>query len=198
MDNHDKTHEYNEISSIKNDKIISSKVKVEKSSLTKKILSALISDDIPDIKAYILSQVIEHGKSTLLDIICGLINGKNSVSRNPGSNLRINHVSYDRQYNNRTNNNRRNEEIVNTERGSFRYQNLWFDDAGDANVVLHFIEDTLREYKVISVLNLYDSVDLPTDNTMAKFGWTNISGAKIVPNNGGYLLKLPKAVPIDI
>ena len=53
-------------------------------------------------------------------------------------------------------------------------------------------------YGVVSVGDLYDLAAVSTDNfAVNKYGWTDIAGCKAVRVRDGYILKLPKAYPLN-
>ena len=66
-----------------------------------------------------------------------------------------------------------------------------------ANNVLNELRRALAEYGCVSVLNYYDILGVSTEHTDANYGWYDLSGAEIVPVMEGYMIKLPKAFPID-
>ena len=59
------------------------------------------------------------------------------------------------------------------------------------------MDELLEQYGVFRVADLYDLVGKSCDYTDNKYGWTNLRSADVVRVNGGYALKLPKALPID-
>lgn len=60
------------------------------------------------------------------------------------------------------------------------------------------MNDIISQYGVVSVLDLYDLADVSTDNYAAnKYGWTDISGCKAIRVRDGYILKLPRALPLN-
>jgi hypothetical protein len=53
------------------------------------------------------------------------------------------------------------------------------------------------EYGIVSVGDLYDLANITNDNyTLNKYGWTNLRDAKVVPTRDGYMIKLPRALPL--
>ena len=57
--------------------------------------------------------------------------------------------------------------------------------------------DVIEQYNVVSVLDLYDMVDMSAPHTANKYGWTNLRNADVVRVRDGYVIKLPKPFPID-
>ena len=50
---------------------------------------------------------------------------------------------------------------------------------------------------MVTVADMYDMADVPAPFTSSKYGWTNISRAETKRVRDGYILELPKAMPID-
>ena len=67
---------------------------------------------------------------------------------------------------------------------------------GAAVDVLNQMDDSIAEYQVVSVADFYDLVGLPAPYTGNNYGWTDLSSAKIVGVRDGYIIRLPRAVPI--
>ena len=57
--------------------------------------------------------------------------------------------------------------------------------------------EIIDNYGFVTVADMYDMVDLTAPYTAAKYGWTNIRTAEVIRGRDGYMLKLPKAMPVD-
>ena len=66
----------------------------------------------------------------------------------------------------------------------------------DAEDVISRMKEIIETYGFVRVTDLYDLVGITGDYTDNKYGWTNIRGAEPVRVRDGYMLKLPKAVPL--
>ena len=55
----------------------------------------------------------------------------------------------------------------------------------------------IEEFGMASVLNLYDLIGVTAPFTADKYGWTDIRNATAVRVRDGYLLKLPRVMPLD-
>ena len=49
---------------------------------------------------------------------------------------------------------------------------------------------------MVSVMDLYDLVGITGQYTDNKYGWTNLRNAEPVRTRDGYMLKLPRAIPL--
>ena len=85
-----------------------------------------------------------------------------------------------------------------TRRSGIDYDDIVFDTRGDAESVLDAMHDIIAQYGTVSVADLYDLARVPNDNfTMNRYGWTNLNGAQPVRVRDGYILKLPRVVPLN-
>lgn len=83
-------------------------------------------------------------------------------------------------------------------RTNFDYDDILFDTRGDAEAVLDSMNDIISQYGMVSVSDFYDLANVANDNyTMNRYGWTNIAGATAVRVRDGYILKLPRAIPLN-
>ena len=55
----------------------------------------------------------------------------------------------------------------------------------------------METYGLVRVADLYDLVGITGSYTDNKYGWTNIRNVEPIRVRDGYMLKLPKAMPID-
>ena len=57
--------------------------------------------------------------------------------------------------------------------------------------------ELIDTYQMVKVADLYDLVGISCDYTANNYGWTNLRNASVERVRDGYILKLPKALPID-
>ena len=177
------------------DKVISGTAKVKKKSAARKFTEVFVSEDASNVKQYIISDVlIPAAKKLISDIVrdgidmilYGGTNQRGSGSRQS----RVDYVSYSK------NSNVRNASSTRTRNG-YNYDDVTLDTRGEAEDVLTRMDELIDMYGVVSVADLYDLVGIAGNYTDNKYGWTNIRNAEPVRVRDGYMLKLPKALPID-
>ena len=77
------------------------------------------------------------------------------------------------------------------------YDDIIFDNRGDAEAVLSSMEDVIDQYGVVSIADLFDLAEVSNSNyAMNNYGWTDLRTANVVRVRDGYILKLPRALPI--
>lgn len=175
------------------DKIVSGNVKIKKKSDVRKFTDIFISEDAANVKNYILMDVLVPAvKKAISDIITNgidmILYGGNG--RKPGS--RVDKVSY-RDYSSASS---RDDRPART-RSGYSYDDVILTTRGEAEEVLTRMDELIETYGVVSVADLYDLVGITCNYTDNKYGWTNIRNAEPIRVRNGYMLKLPKAIPIE-
>ncbi len=175
-------------------KVVNGKVKT-KSNEGRKLASMFISEDATSVKSYIIMDVLVPTiKKTLFDIVTDsldmILNG-GTGSRKHKSGSKISYRSY---YDDKRDDRRSGDYRA---RGRFDYDDLIFDSRGECEAVREQMVDLIDTYGFVTVADMYDMADLPAPYTSNKYGWTNIRTAETVRVKDGYVLKLPKAMPID-
>ncbi len=179
------------------EKVVSGAAKIKKKKGFGKFAGAFMSEDVGNVKSYILLDVvIPMVKDAALDILKTLFYGNNgggSFRKSSGSSK----VSYRKYFDDRDNDNRRERNVIS--RNTFDYDDITFDTYGDADSVLDAMHDIISQYGWVSVADFYDLADITTTNyTTAKYGWTDISlNLKPTRVRDGYILKLPRALPLN-
>lgn len=175
-------------------KVISGSAKSKKKGEVQKFADIFISEDVGNVKSYIFLEVIVPAiKKAISDVVVNgidmILYGESGRSRRNSTTTK---VSYGKYYNG-------DREPRRTQpRTGFDYDDIIFENRGDAESVLDAMNEIISQYGVVSVGDLYDLADISTDNfTVNKYGWTDISGCKAVRVREGYVLRLPKATPIN-
>ena len=159
-----------------------------------KLKDVFVNEDAKNIKSYIFSDVLVPAiKKLLYDIVNDgasmLLFGNTSSGRKKtiGSN-----VSYRQFYDSKVEDRR----PVSSSR--FDYDDLIFESRGEAEAALSKMDEVIDAYGTVSVADLYDMCELTAPYTSNKYGWSNIQTAEVARlRDGGYVLKLPRALPIS-
>ena len=72
-----------------------------------------------------------------------------------------------------------------------------FETRCKAEEVITAMNKLINAYGIVSVADLYDLVGRSCNYRDNKYGWTNIRNVEPIRVRDGYMLKLPKAMPID-
>ena len=179
------------------EKVVTGKAKTKKKSEIRKFTDIFVSEDASNVKSYIFADVLIPAlKKLISDIVTDGIDmvlyGESRHRKGSGS-TRASYVSYDRYYDKKDD---RRHSSVST-RSRYEYDDIILETRGEAENVLARMDELIDMYKVASIADLYDLVGLDYAYTHNKYGWTNLRNAEVVRVREGYLLKLPKALPID-
>lgn len=77
------------------------------------------------------------------------------------------------------------------------YATLLFEDRGSAEVVLDALVALIDEYGSATVADYYSLSGRSADYTATAIGWKSLGGARPKYTNEGYILDLPRAVPLS-
>ena len=176
--------------------ITTGKVRVKKKSEMSKFKDVFISEDVSNVKSYIFMDVLVPAvKKAISDIVrdgIDMILYGDTKRSNRSSNA--SYVSY-RDYSNRD----RRDDCRNgsRNRSGYSYDDVILETRGEAEDVLTRMDELIETYGVVSVADMYDLVGKTCNYTDNKYGWKNIRTAEPIRVRDGYMLKLPKAGPID-
>lgn len=193
--NSDKYKERTKTESEKNlGRIVTGNVSVKKKNDIQKFAETFVKEDLHTVKSYIWTEVLLPAfKAVISDSVNMMLYGETSRNRKT-NNKRVSQVSYSSYYDRP--NDRREPNYV---RSASRYvfDDLKFEDRGDADEVLSTLDDLLNRYPSVSVADLNELVGITGRYTDNKYGWTDISQAYIERTRDGYILRMPKAIPLD-
>lgn len=164
----------------------------KKKSKLKKLTDIFVPEDVDDVKSYVLWDIVFPSiKATLFDILKMFLGDEHySSSRNSSR------TSY-RSYYDKVN----KHEVRDTRtRLGYGYDNVVVDTRGEAELVLDQMKEMAEMYDMVSVADLYEMVGITGDSTDYRYGWTSadIRRISVVRVRDGYLLKLPRALPLNL
>lgn len=177
------------------EKVITGKAKVKKNEM-RKLTDVFISEDVSNVKSYILMDVIVPAvKKAIYDLVVGTLDMSLYGGRpSNGKRSTADKVSY-RDYNSVS---RRDDRTYNTNRtaSGYSYDDIVVDTRGEAESVLMRMDEIMEEYNSVRVADLYDLVGVTGQYTDNNYGWTNIRNAEVVRVRDGYKIKMPRAIPL--
>ena len=174
--------------------VVKGKVTTKKNNV-RKLTNTFVTEDIQNVKSYVLMDVLVPAiKKAISDIVTNgidmLLYGETGRSRRK-TNASV--VSYRNYYDSR----REERYSSSRTRTGYSYDDAVLETRGEAEDVLSRMDELIDTYGVVSVADLYDLVGISCNYTDNKYGWTNLRNAEPVRVRDGYMLKLPKALPID-
>lgn len=196
----DKPTEEENLGKKKVDKVVSGSVKTKKKSSLSKFADTFIEEDKDTVVGYLLSEVLipsfkKMVSDTIKTGIDKMLYGDAEVSR---SNSPASKISYSKYYNDKSSYIRSSSTApVTNRRDTYEYNNIVLETRGDAEAVLMGMDDIIAKYEIVSVADLYDLVGIAGSYTDYKYGWTDIRSARIERVRDGYVIRMPKALPLD-
>jgi len=178
------------------EKVITGTATQRKKNGLDKLGSIFIANDVKDVKNYILQDVlIPTIKRAFYDIVCngtGMLLGERNPQRGSGP---ANKVSY-RSYYDRQDDKRNAGSNGGRAKSSYSYNDLIFNNRGDAEVVLERMYELLDHFDAVSVADLFDLAGESCNYTDNKYGWTNLDDAHVQSVREGYIIQLPRATTL--
>lgn len=181
-----------EVSEKRLEKVVKSPARKKKRNAFSQLGDIFIPEDIEDVKSRVLEDVIAPAIRDILMDALGAFLGVNARkdARRPISDT----VSY-RDYSSRDGKRKNNKSY--RARNDFEFNSIIVRTRGEAEMILDQLDAAIDKFGFASVADLYDLAGLSIDYTANSYGWTSIRNATVVPSRGEYILKMPKAVPLD-
>lgn len=179
------------------EKVVTGKVITRKKSKVSRFLGEFISEDARSVKSYVLGEVLIPAiKKAISDIVTDgidiILYGESRGNRKRSTADKISYRNY-YDTSRRTSMNERQALTA----GSYSYDDIILNTRGEAEDVLARMDELMETYGLVRVADLYDLVGITGNYTDNKYGWTNIRNAEVVRVRDGYMIKMPRAVPID-
>lgn len=174
------------------EKVVNGSAKTKKKTLVQKFAEAFVPEDVSNVKEYIFEDLMIPAAKKLIDDIVSngvsmLLWGGKGRSNSGSKASRINYNSL---------HDNRGSSVART-RSRYDYDDVILDTRRDADDVLERMREIVREYGMVSVADLYDLVGITGNYTDNKYGWTDIRNAYVEHVRDGYLIRMPRIVPLN-
>lgn len=83
------------------------------------------------------------------------------------------------------------------QRASHDFDEICLAERADVTQIIGSLQECIEQYGMARVSDLYDAVGITSEFTDEAWGWTDLSGAGARYTSDGYLLDLPKPVPLN-
>ena len=179
------------------EKVVTGPVVTKKKSALSKFADEFISEDAKNVKSYVVGEVLIPAiKKAISDII---IDGIDMIlyggsRRNGGKRSQADRVSYRNYYDRDSRSSRDYRPMANTR---YSTDDIILSSRAEAEEVLLRLDELVDTYGLARVSDLYDLVGVTGNYTDNNYGWTNTRNAEIVRVRDGYIIKMPRAIPID-
>lgn len=171
--------------------VVKGPVKMKNTPTKRTFTDTFLTGDWNTIKSYLVNDfLVPTAKKAIEETIRMFLWGSAGGRRDSN----VPYISYNNSYGQ---NNNRFATTPATTSTRFDYQNIVLFSRGDAEEVLMQMQDTINRYGFVRVADLYDFVNMSAPHTANRYGWRNIRSARVVHENDGYVLDLPRAEPLD-
>ena len=180
-------------------KVTNGPVKTKKNEI-RKFADIFISEDVGNVKNYIFMDVLVPAiKKAIYDIVTNGIDmflyGGTGKNRSGSSGSKVNYRNY---YDQRDSAPSHRSPEAARNRNAFDYDDIVFNTRGEAESAKRQMQDIVARYGIVTVNDLYEMTpNLTAPYTSQKYGWMDVSGVEVKRVRDGYILELPRAVPID-
>lgn len=180
------------------DKVITGTAK-RKPDPARKFTNLFAPGDMSSIKEYLIMDVIVPATKKMISEIVRngidmLMYGESGRSKNYNGNS--DKVSYRSYYG--SNDSGRSNSYGSRTRSVFDYDNVVIPTRQEAEEVIRRMDEAIDVYQMVSVADFYDLCGITDNNYMnAKYGWTSVRTADVIRGRDGYVIKLPRAMPLD-
>lgn len=179
------------------EKVVSGTVKPKKKSEIQKFADVFIQEDVNNVGSYILQDILVPAvKKAISDIVTNgtdmILYGETGRTKKKSPSSNVSYRSYyerDRE--------RDRDRYASRNRNSYSYDDIIIDNRGEAEEVLSRMDELIDTYGLASVADFYELVGVTGNYTDNKYGWTDIRNASVVRVRDGYIIKLPKALPLN-
>lgn len=176
------------------EKVVHGKVRTKPKSGVSKFTDVFISEDAANVKSYIVMDVLVPAvKKAISDIVRDgidmILYGESKGRRSSSASSYVSYRDYSRSDD-------RDRSRDSRTRSGYTHDDIILDSRGEAEEVLTRMDELIDTYGNVSVADLYDLIGKSCEYTDNKYGWTNIRNAEPIRVRDGYMLKLPKALPI--
>ena len=174
------------------EKVVKGKVKTKKNEM-RRLADIFISEDVANIKDYILLDVLAPAiKKALYDIVVGSLDTTLFGSRgNGGKRTTADKISY-KDYSSISKRDDRGNDRPRTASG-YSYDDIVFETRGAAEAVLDRMYELIEEYGNVRVADMYDMAGITGNYTDNRYGWNDLRGTKIERTYQGYVIRMPRA-----
>ena len=177
------------------DKVVKGKVTLKEQNDIQKIANDFLAEDLKTVKDRIIAEylipMLKNGLCSIFNSAINIALWGDDRSRSSSANSSRQRNSYDRYYQDGQNN-----RPGTPGRPARTLQNLDFEVRCDAEDTLNEMYDALRQYKQVSVGDLWDMVGVSNESTDYNYGWYNLEGSYVKGIPGGYRLVLPRPIPL--
>lgn len=188
------------------EKVVTGDAVKRKTPLGKRLAETFLGGDAKTVANYVVFDVlVPAAKDMMSDAISQgfdrmLWGDSRSARRGGGGRARpdsAGHVSYNRMGPSRGREREEPRQMSRRGQAGHDFDEIILASRIEADTVLDRMFDLLKQYESVTVSDLYSLVGITPSFTDNSWGWTELPGARVVRDGGGYLLDLPRPKPVE-
>ncbi len=184
----------------KRKKVVSGTARIKKQNGFSKAIGGFIADNGKKAIDYAVMDIIVPGFKEAISSI--IKNGIDIILYGEAGNNRYGNKSNSVQYRNyreysNYNSNKPRDYRSGVSKGVYSYSEIIFDSRQDAEHVLMAMDETLSQYGQVRVSDYYEFAEVTVDHSSYNYAWTDLRTATVVHTRDGWMIKLPRPLPID-
>ena len=182
------------------EKVVKGQIVKRKRSILDNFSQTFFGDDTKSVASYVLWDVlIPAAKNTISEMVSTgiemLLFGESKGDRTKRDRGKS-YVSYSNFYKDRGRDRGDRQDSFRA-RARHKFDDIVIESRGEAEEVLSALVDLIDNYDVATVADFYDLVGLTGEWSDNKYGWDNLNRATVNRVRDGYILVLPKPLPLD-
>lgn len=180
------------------EKAITGNVVQRKKPLLNRLGSSMVAEGSESVGQYIVMEVLlPAAKNMISDAVSEGINRLLfGDSRPRKADPRSGYTSYNRVKPS-TNTYQPSRDISPRARANHDFNDFMLESRGEAEYVLDRLRDLISTYGAAQVSDLYDLLGVTGSFTDDRWGWSDLTNARVRMIKGGYLLELPRTEPLE-
>ena len=183
-------------------RVTKGQVRRGKKTLGRKIAETFLGDDTASVGEYVIHDILIPALKAMMSEMVGggvdmLLFGERRRGRNTTRQGGRSFVSYDGYYKNTDSRRDTRREMSRTGRARHEFDELYFENRGEAEVVLDLLTDLIIDYGQATVADLYEAADVTPSFVDHKYGWTDLRGVSVSRVRDGYIINLPRTQALD-
>lgn len=162
----------------------------------KKFANVIFADSLEDAgKTIFYDLVVPTVKKMLLSSFETMLYGGYSNRSYRDDRSRV-YTDYRNQYDGRPSQRDRDRYSYNT-RDMYDVGTVTVPTRGEAELVIDQLVEIINQYGAARVADLCEAIDIPSSPTDNNYGWKDLRNAHISPGPDGFVIRLPRAIPLN-
>ena len=178
-------------------KVTDGKIVTKKKPGLKEITNGFIQEDVGTVRTYLWKDVLwPAARKTLYDLGTAALSmffyGEDGAPKKSG---KMDDASWRKYYKVQSSDNSQGESL--RRNPIYSVGEAVYPTKTKAEEAFATLAEAIDIYKTVSVADLYSTVGVTGAFTDHNWGWRSMQGAKIYPTDDGWVLRMPKAVPLN-